>query len=221
MIQSVQECCRNAHLCVYSTSRYGPFKIRSQIGRITGFNLPNFSSNEAWHRSDYLHLHWEDKCGKPWLTYCLWRRTSVLLLCRREQHRSCLWVGRCPCPSGSSGSPCPCWTHWKPSTCRLETEGEKKKRWEEGRQKTERNVEAWEAAIETYLWRRQISHHPSHRRRWCWKVDPSRSDWWPSGNLSAPCCYVHAKTTCPANHTHANRLEMQQNIFQDGTFFYN
>lgn len=139
--------CRNAHLCVYSTSRYGPFKIRSQIGRITGFNLPNFSSNEAWHRSDYLHLHWEDKCGKPWLTYCLWRRTSVLLLCRREQHRSCLWVGRCPCPSGSSGSPCPCWTHWKPSTCRLETEGEKKKRWEEGRQKTKGNVEAWEAAI--------------------------------------------------------------------------
>lgn len=69
------------------------------------------------------------------LTYCLWRSMCVLLLCRRAQHRSCLWEGRCPGPSGSLGNPSPFWTHWKPSTCHLEgmvrmkgTEEEKAKR---------------------------------------------------------------------------------------------
>lgn len=143
-----------------------------------------------------------DTCGKPGLqhrlTWCLWRSTSVLLSCRREQHRSCLWADRCPGQSGSSGSPCPCWTHWKPSTCHLET----------GETGNGQRVIVFARAAAslvfylisdgTYPWRRQISHRPSRRRRWCLKVDLSRSDWWPSGNPSAPCCYAPARTTCPA-----------------------
>lgn len=179
--------------------------FRSQISSISdSFSFPWPSTASWW----WLVRTWQ----VSELTYCLWRSMCVLLLYRRAQHRSCLWAGQCPAPSGSLENPSPFWTHWKPSTCHLGDRGDERVSKGNKQEKSEKIHRLSSVCgchrliLITYLWRKWIFHRPFRRQRWCLKANPSRSDWWSSGNQSAPCCFVRARTTCPTHrhtpHTH-------------------
>lgn len=144
------------------------------------------------------------RCTVERLTCFLWRGRSAPLLCRRAQHRSCLWEGLCPTRSGSLGNPCPWWTHWRPSTCHLqvETVPDSDQKADENQHQSIKELLLTDGSdfnSSNYLWRRQTFHRSSHMPHWCLKADPSRNGWWASGNPSAPCCYALAKTTYPKN----------------------
>lgn len=144
-----------------------------------------------------------------WLTCLLWRRMSVQSACSREQHLYDLWEAHCPFPSESLGNLTPGWIHWTPSTGPLgDTDAES------GNRKTRCKKEKWLVFLtlqspkycqyteQTYLWRKQTSHHPSQRQRWYEGVNPSRTDQWAGGSHPTRGCYVLARTTYPASEEH-------------------